>query len=148
MKHLIFALGLVGLTSSAMGATSYNAKRMQVASESVRAGIERIERECAPKVRENKADLFILDRLLPAIDEKLEEAEELFSDASFILEDDPRDFDGRRTFRRGCSKTSQATLRIGTARIQSLDANIFTPYADEFADLEDELEFARDVADC
>ena len=148
MKKTLLALGLIGLTSSAFGSTASNAKRMEVASDSVRASIERIERECAPIVKENEADLFILDKLLPAIDEKLEEAGELFSDAAFLLEDDPKDFTGRRTFRKGCSKTSQATLRIGTARIKSLDANIFTPYADEFADLEDELEFARDVADC
>ncbi|SMF17657.1 hypothetical protein [Pseudobacteriovorax antillogorgiicola] len=146
MRNLLVAFSLIGLTSSAMSATQRDAQRMKVTSDNVRSSIERIEGECQNV--ENETDVYIVETLLPAINERLEDASFYFDEAAFELDKDPKSFTGRRQFQRGCSKTSQATLRVGTARIKSLDGKILTPYAEEFDELKDELEFARETAGC
>jgi hypothetical protein len=121
---------------------------MKQAAQTARASVGGIKAKCAPLVRENHVDLEILNKVIPEIEDRLLQAEDYFSDAAYILQYNATDFSGRRSFRAGCTATARAALKLGVARIKSLDANIFEPHAIEFSDIEFDIEEARADALC
>jgi hypothetical protein len=147
-KKATLALGLIAVSAPAMAQNSYSARLMNQAAQTAQATIGGIKAKCAPQVKENANDLFILDVLIPEIEERLLQSEQNFSEAADLLDGNENDFNGRRAFRAGCLATARAALKLGTAKIKSVDANIFKPYSIEFEDVKFDIDTARADARC
>jgi hypothetical protein len=147
-KKVTLALGLIAMSAPSMAQTSSAAKLMSQAAQTAKATVGSIKHKCEPMVKENKNDIFILDVLIPEIEDRLLQSEQYFSDAADLLDADERDFNGRRAFRAGCLATARAALKLGTAKIKSVDANIFKPYSIEFEDVKFDIDTARFDANC
>ncbi|WP_141735444.1 hypothetical protein [Oligoflexus tunisiensis] len=147
-KNATLALGLIALSAPALAQNSQAARLMNQAAQTAQATIGGIKAKCAPHVKENRNDIFILDVLIPEIEERLLQSEQDFSEAADLLDVNESDFNGRRAFRSGCLATARAALKLGTAKIKSVDANIFKPYSIEFEDVKFDIDTARADARC
>lgn len=147
-KKVTLALGLIAMSAPSMANTPAAAKLMSQAAQTAQATVDGIKAKCAPLVKENANDLFILDVLIPEIEDRLLQSEQNFSEAADLLDVNASDFNGRRAFRAGCLATARAALKLGTAKITSIDANIFKPYSIEFEDVKFDIHTARVDANC
>ena len=117
-KKATLVLGLIAMSAPSMAADGASAaKLMSQAAQTAQATVSGIKAKCAPLVKENANDLFILDVLIPEIEDRLLQSEQYFSDAADLLDVNKDDFNGRRSFRSGCLATARAALKLGTAKI-------------------------------
>lgn len=145
MLSKIIAVSLTfGFSASALAAGGQAARQMAYAAQTAQQTVQSVKQETYPqRSSANREDTFIMDSLLPEIEYRFDEAQLHFMDASFVLDQNPSDFNGRRTFRRGCLATARASLFLGTAYTRSTGANVFSPYAQEFEDVRLDIETAR-----
>lgn len=137
---------LLASLGSASAFANPAAKSMRYAVMSAKQTVTSIKKACEPKEPQfNGNDEFILDVLIPEIEDRLFQAEDAFFEASVLPADD---FSARRYFRRGCLATARAALKLGTAYVKSVDAIVFEPYSIEFEDTKNDIEVARIDAGC